>query len=135
MKPLETRQPRGTTLIHTPTELIIQPHYSGDNHTRTTATAPYNRGLSRQNAVYLEADGDSVSGNDQCQIKTILNALHATYPALNYPQYEDCLRQQGIVYLFVTSMFDVDFYITKVGMVPGAARLFCHWVAEELGRG
>jgi hypothetical protein len=47
MKLLETRQPRGTTLIHTPTELIIQPHYSGDNHTRTTATAPYNRGLKR----------------------------------------------------------------------------------------
>jgi hypothetical protein len=134
MKLLETRQPRGTTLIRTPTELIIQPHHSGDIHNYTTATATRNQGLSRQNAVYLEADGDSVSGDNQCQIKTILNALHAMYPALDYPQYEDCLRQQGIIYLLIASMFDADFYITKVGMAPGAARLFCHWVAEELGR-
>jgi hypothetical protein len=134
MKLLEARQPRGAALIHTPTELIVQPHHSGDNHTRTAATTPYNQGLSRQNTVYLEADGGSVSGNNQCQIKAILNSLHASYPALDYPGYEDCLRQQGIVYLLVASMFDADFYIAKVGMLPGAARLFCHWVAEELGR-
>ena len=133
MKLLETCQPRGTTLICTLTEVIIQPYHFGDNHTCTTATTPH-KGLFRQNAVYLEADGYSASGNDRCQIKMILNSLHAIYPALDYPQYEDRLRQQGIIYLLIALMFDTDFYITKVGMVPGAARLFCHWVAEELGR-
>jgi hypothetical protein len=130
MKLIETRHPRGTALVRTPTELIIHPHHSGDTHIRTTAKASYNQGLSRQNAVYL----DSVSGDVPCQIETALNAVHTMYPALDYPQYEDSLRQQGIVYLLVASMFDADFYITKVGMVPGAARLFCHWVAEELGK-
>ena len=130
MKLIEMRQPHGTALARTPTELIIHPHHSGDTHIRTTAKASHSQGLSRQNTVYL----DSVSGDVPCQIKTILNVLHTMYPELDYPQYENCLRQQGIVYLLVTSMFDAEFYITKVGMVPGAARLFCHWVAKELGR-
>jgi hypothetical protein len=129
MQLLETRQPHDTSLIRTLTEPIIYLNHSGDSHTRTTA---YNQGLSRQNAVYLGVDGDGVSCDNQCQIKVILNALIATYPALDYPQYKDCLRQQGIMYLLVASMFDADFYITKIGMVPGAARLFCRWVAEEL---
>jgi hypothetical protein len=31
-------------------------------------------------------------------------------------------------------MFKADFYIAEVGMIPGAAYLFCHWVEEELSR-
>jgi hypothetical protein len=131
-KLLETRPPCGATLTRTLTELIYTHHE--DSHARTAAEAPYTQGLSRQNAVYLEADRGFISSEDQHQIRTILSALHATYPALDYPQYEDRLRQQGIMYLIIASMFEADFYVAEVGMVPGAAYLFCHWVEEELSR-
>jgi len=38
------------------------------------------------------------------------------------------------MYLIIASMFEADFYVAEVGMVPGAAYLFCHWVEEELSR-
>lgn len=129
-KLLDTRPPHGATLTHTPTELVIHTHHE-DSHARTIVKAPYTQRLSRQNAVYLEADGGSISSEDQHQIRTILSALHAMYPALDYPQYEDQLQQQGILYLIIASMFKANFYIAKVGMVPGAAYLFCHWVEED----
>lgn len=53
---------------------------------------------------------------------------------MDYSQYENRLGEQGIHYLVITSMFDADFYVASVGMAPGTAHLFQHWVVEELSR-
>ena len=143
----QTRQPRSGSLIRASTELITpvihahdpfrvhnRPHAcAGPTDLDTPAAVRDSRSICRHHAVDLGADKDTVDGEEQRPLGVLLklDALHATYPALDYLQYKGRLQEQGIHYLFVASMFDADFYITSVGMVPGAAHLFCHWVAEE----
>lgn len=62
----------------------------------------------------------------------LLDDLHARYPALDFPRYEDRLRQEGIHYLLIASTFDANFYIINIGMVPAAAHIFCQRVAMVL---
>lgn len=110
----ETREPHGRSLVRVPTQIIAR---------SPSAFAPLS--ISRQNA----ADTDARVGEDRRDIKVLLDALHVRYPAFDYAQYEDRLREQGIHYIIAASMFDADFYASNVGMLPGAAQFFCHWVA------
>jgi hypothetical protein len=79
--------------------------------------------------MYFESDGGK---EREYPIKELLDALHARYPAFDYPKYEEPLRSLGVHYLITASMFDVTFYITRVGMVVGAAYMFCAWVEKEM---
>jgi hypothetical protein len=58
------------------------------------------------------------------------SSIHFMAPILHWTTYST--KEQGIHHLFIASMFDANFYVASVGMVPGAAHLFCHWVVEEL---
>jgi hypothetical protein len=145
-----TRRPRGGSLIRTPTQLITPsteahdrvhihdppPAFSNSTDISTISTSKAYRScdVSYQNAACLIVENGTVNGDDQRHIKVVLDSLHARYPALDYLQYEDRLQEQGICYLIVASMFDPGFYISNVGMAPGAAHLFCRWVVEELRR-
>jgi hypothetical protein len=100
----------------------------------TTSNAPDGSGITRQYALYFDSDGEFDNGEDQYDVKKLLDILHERYHALNFPQYEGQLRKHGIAYLVDASMVDMDFYVTRVGMVQGAASLFQEWVAKELRR-
>jgi len=150
----DTRHPRGSPLVHTPTELITPvtqahnllcihdpPHaFSDSTEIKNFATSKLHSSCDAppqtqtQTAAYLVSNKSTVNGEDRRHIRAALDALHTRYPAMDYLQYEGRLQEQGIHYLVIVSMFDTDFYISSVGMVPGAARLFCHWIAEELSR-
>lgn len=110
----------GRSLVRVPTQIITPtPRAIGPLH---------------QNAVNLTAEADTPNGEDRHDIKVLLDALHVRYPAFNYAQYEDQLREQDIHYIVVASRFDTNFYIDSVGMAPDAAQFFCHWVAGVLRR-
>jgi hypothetical protein len=89
---------------------------------------PHQRRISRHHAMYFESDED---GEDGYSIRAVLAALHSRYPAFHYPAYEAVLLKHGIHYLITASLLDVAFYIERVGMVSGAAYMFCEWVAKE----
>jgi hypothetical protein len=75
---------------------------------------------------------DSDDDDDPISISTILSSLHATYPALNYPQYADTLRLRGICYAVNVSGLDNDFFIYKVGMAEGAIRIFLDQAKRQI---
>lgn len=69
---------------------------------------------------------------DPLHISTILAALHTIYPALNYPQYEQRLRQQGICYAINAAAFEASFFISKVKMAEGAVAAFMAQVNKQI---
>jgi hypothetical protein len=127
---LKVKPPRGISLRRKSTELVIpNSHLSHSN-----AQPSPSRGISHQYAIYLKPHNDSGKHEheDQHHIKMLLDNLHSRFPAFDFPQYEDRLQKQGIHYLIVASMFDANFYMADVGMVPGAARLFKYSVEKAL---
>jgi hypothetical protein len=86
--------------------------------------------ITRQNACILESDGNEES----YPINQFLHTLHARYPALNYLQYADQLRDQGVVHLINASRYGVSFYTATIGMDYGAAYLFSKCIAKEMGK-
>ena len=123
----KVKTPRGTPLRRKSTELVIP-----NSHPLSHSNAQPGHGISRQYAIYLEPHNDSAKREGQHHIKMLLDNLHFRFPAFDFPQYEDRLQKQGIHYLIVASMFDANFYMADVGMVPGAARLFKHSVEKAL---
>jgi len=81
---------------------------------------------------------DSDENDNPISISQILSSLHATYPALNYLQYEDTLRERGICYAINIGGLDSDFFVNKVGMAEGAVGLFLEQATKQIrkeGRG
>ncbi|KIM75599.1 hypothetical protein PILCRDRAFT_13514 [Piloderma croceum F 1598] len=129
------RGPRTASLCRTPTEPVIGPSSVLVNSSAANSLARSNMphcGLGRQYAMYFEYSDKSSGEECECSIKKILDVLHARYPAFDYPKYAVPLQRLGIHYLITASMFDVMFYITRVGMVVGAAHMFCAWVDMEM---
>jgi len=91
------------------------------------------RALTRQYAFYVELDDESDEGEDGFDIKKVLSQLHGRYPSVNFPQYEESLRQLGICYLVSADMFDAGFYVEKAKMSEGTAHLFKAFVSKKLG--
>ncbi|KAJ6614275.1 hypothetical protein B0H10DRAFT_1803816 [Mycena sp. CBHHK59/15] len=75
---------------------------------------------SRKHAHEESSDDD----NDALTIADVLQELHKKFPALDYPQYADALKEKGIIY--ATSVLDIDnlYYKDNVGMADGAIRQF-----------
>jgi hypothetical protein len=120
-----TRKSRTAPLSRTPTDPVI----STMTPLTSNALGP---GLARQFALYLESDGSD--DGDDVDIKELLDTLAAKFTSLDFHQYEHRLRRLGISYLIITAMFDLEFFISKVGMSEGAARLFCYYVVKEMGK-
>lgn len=120
-----TRKSRTTPLSRTPTDPVIP------SMTPPTSNA-LGPGLTRQFALYLESDESD--DDNEVDIKEILDILAAKFTSLDFHQYEHQLRRLGISYLIIAGMFDLDFFISKVGMSEGAARLFCYHVVKEMGK-
>jgi hypothetical protein len=123
----KVKTPRGTPLCRKSTELVIP-----NSHTLSHSNGQPSHGISRQYAIYLEPHNNSGKHKGQDHIKMLLDNLHSRFPAFDFPQYEDQLQKQGIHYLIVASMFDANFYMADIGMVPGAAHLFKHSVEKAL---
>ncbi|KAJ6624469.1 hypothetical protein B0H10DRAFT_2006118 [Mycena sp. CBHHK59/15] len=75
---------------------------------------------SRKHAHEESSDDD----NDVLTIADVLQELHKKFPALDYPQYADALKEKGIIY--ATSVLDFDnlYYKDNVGMADGAIGQF-----------
>lgn len=55
-------------------------------------------------------------------------------PAVNYPQYLDGLKKQGIVYAKLVGEFEREFYVGEVGMARAAVGEFIR-TAKTLAKG
>ncbi|KAG1724456.1 uncharacterized protein EDB91DRAFT_1087466 [Suillus paluster] len=78
-------------------------------------------------------ESDEESDDDeplQC-IEDVLRTVHSRYPAMNFPQYADKLKDHGIFYLPTTAHFSVRFYEEKVGMLEGSAYTFQSCISKS----
>lgn len=96
--------------------------------------------LKRTFALYMESDEESDNEEPPQHIKDVLANVHSRYPALNFPQYADKLKDRGILYLPTAAHFGIRFYEEKVGMPEGAAYTFQSCVSKtyinaELAKG
>jgi hypothetical protein len=83
--------------------------------------------LKRMYALYMESDEETDEDPDeplQNDINDILASIGLRYPALNFLQYVDKLKERGIFYLPTAAHFNSRFYVEKVGMSEGAAYTF-----------
>ncbi|KAG2351752.1 hypothetical protein BDR07DRAFT_1500445 [Suillus spraguei] len=85
--------------------------------------------LKRMFALYMESDEESDKEPPQ-HIKDVLVNVHSCYPAMNFPQYADKLKDHGLLYLPTAAHFGVRFYEEKVGMPEGAAYTFQSCVSK-----
>jgi hypothetical protein len=75
----------------------------------------------------MESDEETDEDPDeppQDDIGGILTSIGLRYPALNFLQYVDKLKERGIFYLPTAAHFNSRFYVDKVGMSEGAAYTF-----------
>jgi TPR repeat protein len=89
--------------------------------------------LKRTFALYMESDEESDNDNDEPpqHIEDILRTIHSHYPAMNFPQYVEKLKNHGIFYLPTAAHFSVRFYEEKVGMSEGSAYTFQSCVSKS----
>ncbi|KAG1726168.1 uncharacterized protein EDB91DRAFT_1254427 [Suillus paluster] len=96
--------------------------------------------LKRTFALYMDSDEESDNEEPPQHIKDVLTNVHLRYPAMNFPQYANKLKDCGILYLPTAAHFGVKFYEKKVGMSEGAAYTFQSCVSKthlkaELAKG
>ncbi|KAG2124729.1 hypothetical protein BD769DRAFT_1388671 [Suillus cothurnatus] len=96
--------------------------------------------LKRSFVLYMNSDEESNNEEPPQHIKDVLTNVHSHYPAMNFPQYADKLKDRGILYLSTTAHFSIRFYEEKVGMPEGAAYTFQSCVSKthmkaELAKG
>jgi hypothetical protein len=73
----------------------------------------------------MESDEESDDNSQPPQgIDDVLASIHARYPAMEFPQYVDKLKDRGILYLVTAAHFNIQFYEEKIGMPEGAACMF-----------
>jgi len=100
------------------TELIYTHHE--DSHARTAAEAPYTQAFPAKMLFIWRLIGASSAVRISIKSGQSLAPYMPHIQQLDYPQYEDRLRQQGIMYLDLHQCLKADFYVAEVGMVPGA---------------
>ncbi|KAG1756199.1 uncharacterized protein EDB91DRAFT_1241298 [Suillus paluster] len=96
--------------------------------------------LKRTFALYMDSDEESDNEELPQHIKNVLTNVHLRYPAMNFPQYADKLKDRGILYLPTPAHFGVRFYEETVGMPEGTAYTFQSCVSKthmkaELAKG
>ncbi|KAG2128408.1 hypothetical protein BD769DRAFT_1387453 [Suillus cothurnatus] len=96
--------------------------------------------LKRSFVLYMNSDEESDNEEPPQHIKDILTNVHSHYPAMNFPQYADKLKDHGILYLSTAAHFGIRFYEEKVGMLEGAVYTFQSCVSKthmkaELAKG
>ncbi|KAG1896323.1 uncharacterized protein F5891DRAFT_1193123 [Suillus fuscotomentosus] len=81
--------------------------------------------LKRTYALYMESDEESDDDWQPPQgIDNVLAIIDARYPAMEFPQYVDKLKDRGILYLVTAASFSIQFYEEKIRMPEGAAYMF-----------
>ncbi|KAG1770347.1 hypothetical protein EV702DRAFT_1202395 [Suillus placidus] len=66
--------------------------------------------LKRTFALYMESDEESEDDEPLQNIDNVLTSIHLRYPAMNFLQYLDTLREHGILYLPTAAHFGSGFY-------------------------
>ncbi|KAG1893199.1 uncharacterized protein F5891DRAFT_1196729 [Suillus fuscotomentosus] len=95
-------------------------------------TAP--QPLKRTFALYMESDEESDDDELPQGIEDVLRTVHSRYPAMNFPQYVDKLKDRGIFYLPTAAHFGIRFYEEKVGMSEGSAYTFQSCICKSYER-
>ena len=80
--------------------------------------------MARKRAHEESSDDDSDDDDDALTIADVLQELHKKFPALNYPQYTEALKEKGIIYATSALDFDNLYYKDSVGMADGAIGQF-----------
>jgi hypothetical protein len=80
--------------------------------------------LKRTFALYMESDEETDCDEPPQNIDNIFTTIHSRYPAMDFPQYMNPLKERGILYLPTAAHFSSKFYVEKVGMTEGAAFTF-----------
>ncbi|KAG1739710.1 hypothetical protein EDB19DRAFT_1908732 [Suillus lakei] len=87
--------------------------------------------LKRTFALYMESDEEPDDDEPPQCIEDVLRTVHSCYPAMNFPQYVDKLKDHGIFYLPTAAHFSVRFYEEKVGMSEGSAYTFQSCISKS----
>lgn len=69
-----------------------------------------------------EISSDNSSGDSEgpiIAISKLLQSLHASRPALNYPKYEEALHKAGIAYANAVLEFEKELFVGDIGMPKG----------------
>jgi len=121
-----TREDRNSRSRGQPTLPPIHVHVGGSDQaplrqidTNISSTGP----SKRRRDPSSDEDSDS-DDDDGLTVAAVLEELHQTFPALNYPQYVDALAAKGIVYASSALEFDKTYYKENVGMADGAIKKF-----------
>ncbi|KAG2072487.1 hypothetical protein BDR04DRAFT_1153206 [Suillus decipiens] len=72
----------------------------------------------------MESDEESDDDKPLQGIDDVLVSIHTHYPAMEFPQYADKLKDHGILYLVTAEFFSIQFYEEKIGMSEGAVYTF-----------
>jgi hypothetical protein len=84
----------------------------------------------RKRAHEESSDDDSDEDDEALTIVDVLQELHKKFPALNYPQYAEALKEKGIIYATSALDFDKLYYKDSVGMADGAIGQFVKRVGK-----
>ncbi|KAG0696869.1 hypothetical protein DFH29DRAFT_1004191 [Suillus ampliporus] len=106
-----------------PTELIL-PFNGALSEQKGDGPLMTSQPLKRTFALYMESDEETDDEEPPQGIDDVLTSIHSRYPAMNFPQYSEMLKEHGIFYLPTTTHFSGKFYMEKVGMSEGAAFTF-----------
>ena len=101
------------------------------------STNAQNARLTRQNAMYFEADSNHDFEDyveDPFDITKTLGDLHKLYPSLNFHQYEENLRKLRMTYLAIVETHETQVFQSDVGMTQEAAMLFRWYITRELNK-
>jgi hypothetical protein len=80
--------------------------------------------LKRTFAFYIKSDDETDDDEPPQEIDSTLTRIHSRYPAIDFPQHEDSLREHAILYLPTAAHFGSPFCVEKVGMSEGTAFTF-----------
>jgi hypothetical protein len=80
--------------------------------------------LKRTFALYIESDEETDDDEPSQEIDSALTSIHSRYPAMDFPQYENSLREHGMMYLPTVEHFGSSCCVEKVGMSEGATITF-----------
>ncbi|KAG0701537.1 hypothetical protein DFH29DRAFT_1000178 [Suillus ampliporus] len=106
-----------------PTELI-SPFNGALSEQKGDGPLMTSQPLKRMFALYMESDEETDDEEPPQGINDVLTSIHSHYPAMNFPQYSEILKEHGIFYLPTATHFSGKFYMEKVGMSEGAAFTF-----------
>ena len=133
----QTRRQANATATQSPSVPAVHVHFSDSPIGRILAPSQHTTPTKHCHQMDPESsDSEGFSDDEAISIKDVLNILHKSRPAINYPQYEPALLKAGIAYATAVQDFPTSFFTgSTVGMPEGAVGDFLRGVKSAIRKG